>query len=154
MLLNLNFYSCAFLILLAYLCYRLAMWLLTVPLLKRHYAKYKNVAVNKNAHFIYGEYYGNYDQYEVNEHIDTMLANPDADMIVKFECMTPVVYLCSNNSIKEFKKLIPTHIDRSDAENLTFGKVYAHSFDKIRSTKKWLKRRMMFFKHGDIKRPD
>lgn len=154
MLQNLNAYSFSLSILGLYLCYKLVMWLLTVPRLKRHYSKYPNVVVNKNAHFIYGEYYDNQDQYEVNEHIETMLANPGADIIIKFEWMTPVVYLCSHNSIKEFKKLIPTKIDRGDAESLTFGKVYSSSFDKSRSTHKWLRRKKMFFQHGDIKRPD
>jgi len=129
-------------------------WLFRVPMLKRHFASFKNVVFNKDAHFLYGDYYDEVDENEVNIHIDFIKQNPDTDLYVKFEFMTPTVYLCSQQAIKEYKTMVPTKIDRCDQEGLIFGKLYTQSFDKSRTTQKWKKRHQVFFKHGAFKRVD
>ena len=101
--------------LLVYLLYALYKWVLKVYYLKRHFAKYPNVVVNPNAHFLFGDYItedGEEDDEEIQYFIDTIMEKPHTDIIVEFDYRTPAVYLCSPRAIKEFKAQFPDKIDR------------------------------------------
>lgn len=71
-----------------------------------------------------------------------------------FDYKTPMVHLCSHASLKEFKSLFPAKIDRCDSEKLTFGKLFTHNFEKIRTTESWKKRRGLFYSSGVLKQPN
>lgn len=126
-------------------------WVYKVYKERKFYSQYKNVVMAESYSLILGD---DYEENEIDVHINAITKHPDADIYIEHHFMKKWFNLYSPKAIKEFKKLYPKVIDRSDYETKLFGKLYPVALDKLKSTAEWKLRRQGVFKYGAMKNPD